>query len=81
KYADDAKVIYIETIYPQLVGHPTISNYRQYILPDLVTKAKKSLFCLKNDAVNTVYINQKNSSESITLKPSNPFEALKIKRI
>ncbi|CAI3962399.1 unnamed protein product, partial [Commensalibacter communis] len=33
------------------------------------------------DAVNTVYINQKNSSESITLKPSNPFEALKIKKI
>ncbi|CAI3959608.1 unnamed protein product, partial [Commensalibacter communis] len=54
KYADDAKVIYIETIYPQLVGHPTISNYRQYILPDLVKKAKKSLFCLNNDAVNTV---------------------------
>lgn len=82
KYTNDDKVIYLDTVYPQLVGHPTISNYKQYILPDLVKKAREALFSSNNgnSAGNIVYVQNSSSNPYVTIKSTNNFERIVIKK-
>lgn len=83
KYQEDTRVIVLDTIYPQLTSHPTISNYKQYILPDLVKKAGKALFSgdIMNNPDEGVYVQKSSPAQNVYIQSSNHFEQYKIKKL
>lgn len=81
-YKDDSKIICLtDTVYPQLKSHPTITNYFQYILPDLVNKTRRALFqSNSNDNSKSVVDINQPSVKKIWVKPANNFEQLRIRK-
>lgn len=81
-YANDPKIISLwDTVYPQLKSHPTITNYFQYILPDLVNKTRRALFqSNSNDNSKSVVDINQPSVKKIWVKPANNFEQLRIRK-
>ncbi|CAI3959852.1 unnamed protein product [Commensalibacter communis] len=82
-YKEDKKIIYLNTVYPQLSGHPTITNYKQYILPDLIKQARNALFNTNiwGGSQEIIKVQSPIMNQNVNIKVDNLCKNITIKRV